>query len=377
MLAAAHHLPSIRSADVRLTGEPLPLVGRARLYVCGITPYDVTHLGHAATFVWADLTAAVLRAAGVEVTCCRNVTDVDDVLTETASVRGRDPSEFGLYQEYLFDKDMAALGVSRPAYQPRARHHVVQVQQLAAALLAGGHAYARDGFVHLRGAATVARAGLSPERARELSAEYGDDPGDPGREDPLDVPVWRPSADGQPAWPSPWGPGRPGWHAECAAMALTVFGGGIDILAGGADLAFPHHAYQAAMVEAATSIVPFSRARLHIGTVYQDGAKMAKTTGNLTLLADLLRDHEPAAVRLLLLDRPWRDAWEYRVDDLHAAAAKLERLYAAAGRPSGHAGAGEVIAALLDDLDVPRAVAIALDSGGEAARQLIRTLSLA
>jgi len=159
-------------------------------------------------------------------------------------------------------------------------------------------------------------------------------------------------------------------------MALTVFGAGLDILAGGADLAFPHHAYQAAMVEAATSVVPFSRVRLHVGTVCQDGAKMAKTTGNLTLVADLLRDHEPAAVRLLLLDRPWRDAWEYRVGDLHGAAAKLERLYAAAGRPSRHAGAGEVIAALLDDLDVPRAVEIALDSGGEAARQLIRTLSL-
>jgi cysteinyl-tRNA synthetase len=240
-----------------------------------------------------------------------------------------------------------------------------------------GHAYARDGFVYFRGAAVVDRAGLSPERARQLSAEYGDDPGDPGRDDPFDVPVWRPSAAGEPAWPSPWGPGRPGWHAECAAMALTVLGGGVDILAGGADLAFPHHAYQAAMVEAATSVTPFARARLHVGTVHQGGAKMAKSTGNLTLVADVLRDHAPAEVRLLILDRPWHVPWEFRAADLPAAAAKLEKLYAAAGRPAGGTGAGEVVTALLDDLDVPRAVAVALDDGGDAARQLIRTLSLA
>jgi cysteinyl-tRNA synthetase len=309
---------------------------------------------------------------------CRNVTDVDDVLTEAAGARGRDTGEFALYQEYLFDKDMSALGVTRPAHQPRARHHVVPVQQLAAALLARGHAYARDGFVYFRGTDVAARAGLTPERARELSAEYGDDPGDPLRDEEFDVPVWRPSADGQPAWPSPWGPGRPGWHAECAAMALTVLGAHVDILAGGADLAFPHHAYQAAMVEAATAAGPFSGGRLHVGTVRQGGAKMAKSTGNLTLVADLLRDHAPAAVRLLLLDRPWRDEWEYRAGDLDAAAAKLEKLYAAAsGRASGPAAADEVVAALLDDLDVPRAMAVALDSGGGAARQLIRTLSLA
>jgi L-cysteine:1D-myo-inositol 2-amino-2-deoxy-alpha-D-glucopyranoside ligase len=365
----------IRSAHLRLAGASLPLVGHARLYVCGITPYDVTHLGHAATFVWADLAASVLRAAGVEVTTCRNVTDVDDVLTEAAGVRGRDTGEFALYQEYLFDKDMTALGVTRPGHEPRARHHVVQVRQLAAALLAGGHAYTRDGYVYFRGADAVRRSGLSPQRTRELSAEYGDDPGDPRRADPADVPVWRPSTAGQPAWPSPWGPGRPGWHAECAAMALTVLGGSVDILAGGADLAFPHHAYQAAMVEAATSVTPFARARLHVGTVHQDGAKMAKSTGNLTLVADVLRDHAPAAVRLLLLDRPWREPWEYRPADLSAAATKLEGLYAAAGRPSG-AAAGEVVDALLDDLDVPRAMEIALTGGGEAARKLIRTLSL-
>ncbi|HKT05553.1 MAG TPA: cysteine--1-D-myo-inosityl 2-amino-2-deoxy-alpha-D-glucopyranoside ligase, partial [Rugosimonospora sp.] len=320
-------------AALRLAGRALPLVSPARLYVCGITPYDVTHLGHAATFVWSDAVASVLHLAGVEATTCRNVTDVDDVLTLAAGSRGRRYDEFALYQEYLFDKDMAALGVPRPAYEPRARHHIAHVQQLAAALLAGGHAYERDGHVYFRGAGAVQRCGLTREEALARSAEYGDTPGDPHRDDPFDVPVWRPSTGDEPGWPSPWGTGRPGWHAECAAMALSVLGHGVDILAGGEDLRFPHHAYQAAMAEAATSVAPFARAHLHVGAVHQGGRKMAKTTGNLTLVADLLRDYRPAAIRLLILDRPWHAPWEYRTGDLDTAAGRLDELYAAAARP--------------------------------------------
>lgn len=371
--------PAVRSAELRLAGERLAMVGPARLYVCGITPYDVTHLGHAATFIWADAVRSVLRTAGVEATVCRNVTDVDDVLTRAARSRGRAYDEFALYQEYLFDKDMTALRVHPPAHEPRARHHVTQVQQLAAALLAAGQAYQRDGHVYFRGAAAVARTDQPRQRALELSAEYGDDPDDPRRDDPFDVPVWRRSSGEEPAWPSPWGPGRPGWHAECAAMAMSVLGNGVDILAGGADLRFPHHAYQAAMAEAASSVSPFARRHLHVGTVHQDGAKMAKSTGNLTLVADLLRDHPPAAVRLLVLNRAWSAPWEYRAGDVDAAARMLDELYAAAGRPGTPSAAAPaaVTAALLDDLDVPRAVALARDEGGEAARLLLRVLSLA
>jgi cysteinyl-tRNA synthetase len=366
----------VRSAELRLSDHRLPAVSPARLYLCGITPYDVTHLGHAATFIWADTLASVLRMAGVEVTACRNVTDVDDVLTRAAKSRGRAYDEFALYQEYLFDKDMAALRVPPPAHEPRARHHIRHVQQLAAALLASGHAYERDGHVYFRGTSLASRAGLSPEQALALSTEYGDEPDDPLRDDPFDVPVWRRSTDGQPAWPSPWGPGRPGWHAECAAMAMSVLGASIDVLAGGADLGYPHHTYQAAMVEAASSVTPFARTHLHVGTVYQDGAKMAKSTGNLTLVGDLLRDHPPAAVRLLVLDRAWHAPWEYRAGALDAAAGTLDDLYAAAGRP-GTGSSPAVEAALLADLDVPRAIAIAREEGGEAARLLLRVLSLA
>jgi L-cysteine:1D-myo-inositol 2-amino-2-deoxy-alpha-D-glucopyranoside ligase len=369
--------PAVDTARLTLGGSRLPLVGPARIYVCGITPYDVTHLGHAATFVWADVAAAVARLSGADAVVCRNVTDVDDVLTRAAAAHDRYYDEFALHQEYLFEQDMAALRVRRPAHEPRARHHVQQVVQLAAALLARGHAYERDGHVYVKGADVPAAAGLDRDTALRLSAEFGDDPDDERRDDPFDVPLWRPSGESDPAWPSPWGWGRPGWHAECAAMALAVHGASVDVLAGGVDLAYPHHAYQVAMASAATGVTPFARAQLSVGTVRIDGAKMAKSTGNLVLVADLLREAPAAAVRLLLLDRPWREGWDYRPEDLAAATARLDQLYAAAGRPhTSDAARGAVVDALLADLDVPTALSVAEESGGEAARVLLRTLAL-
>ena len=209
----------LRSADLRLAGGPLPILGTARIYTCGITPYDVTHLGHAATFVWADALRGVLATAGVEVVISRNVTDVDDVLTRAAQARGKHYDEFALSQEFLFERDMDALHVHRPDMVPRARSYVPHVQQLAAALLVSGRAYEREGHVFFRGAHVHERAGLDRASALRLSESFGDQPDDPLRDDPLDVPVWRPSGESDPAWPSPWGWGRPGWHAECAAMA--------------------------------------------------------------------------------------------------------------------------------------------------------------
>ncbi len=367
----------VRSAELRLAGRRLALVSPARVYVCGITPYDVTHLGHAATFVWADVATSVMRMSGVDVRTCRNVTDVDDVLTQAANARGRHYDEFALSQEYLFEQDMRLLGVRRPAHEPRARHHIPQVVQLGLALLVAGAAYERDGHVFFRGAHVVDRAGLDRDRALALSAEYGDRPEDSLRDDPFDVPVWRPSGDDDPAWPSPWGWGRPGWHAECAAMALCAFGASVDLLAGGADLAYPHHVYQAAMAEAATSVHPFARSRLNVGAVQKNGAKMAKSTGNLTLVSELLRDHPPAAVRLLLLDRRWSEPWDFRPEDLDTAAGRLERLYAAAGRAESATGATDAVsAALLDNLDVPTALDIAETDGGAATRRLLGVLAL-
>lgn len=364
------------SGRLTLGGTPLPLTGRARLYTCGITPYDVTHLGHASTFVWADLLASVIRATGVEAEICRNVTDVDDVLTAAASGHGRPYDEFALSQEFLFERDMRALGVARPAHAPHARGHVEHVVQLAGALLRTGAAYESEGTVWFRGAEAVERSGLDPERARALLTEFGDEPGARGAASEWDVPVWRPSPEEHPAWPSPWGWGRPGWHAECAAMCWSTFGASIDVLGGGEDLAFPHHAYQAAMVEAASGVTPYARAAFRVGSVRLDGSKMAKSTGNLVLVSDLLEEHTGAAIRMMLLSRPWAEQWDYEPALLTDAAERLGRLYAAGGRPGSDEAVTDVLGALLDDLDVVRACALAEEAGGPAARTLVSVLRL-
>jgi L-cysteine:1D-myo-inositol 2-amino-2-deoxy-alpha-D-glucopyranoside ligase len=367
---------------VTLGGTLLPLVGRARVYACGITPYDVTHLGHAATFVWIDLLARVLRESGAEVIMCRNVTDVDDVLLAAADRAGSPYDRFAAIQQFYFDRDMAALGVGPPALQPRAHAYIAQVIALAAGLLQRGAAYRRGGQVYFRGAAAARQAVPDRQRALRLAGEYGDDPEDPAKDDPFDVAVWRASHGREPGWASPWGTGRPGWHAECAAMALHAFGPAVDVQAGGADLGFPHHALQAALAEALTGVTPFSRARLNVGVVRVEGAKMAKSTGNLVLVSELLKEHPAAAVRLLILDRRWDQDWDFSRAGLDAAGGRLERLHAAAGRPergvagSGGAAVAAMRAALADDLDVPAALAVAEDNGGQAARSLGSLLGL-
>lgn len=359
---------------MRLGGVLLPLVGRARVYACGITPYDVTHLGHAATFVWTDTLCRVLRAGGAEVILSRNVTDVDDVLLAAAGRAGEPYDRFAAIQQFYFEQDMAALGVGPPSAVPRAHAYIGQFIALAGGLLAQGAAYERDGRVYFRGAAAAHRAVPDEAAALRLASEYGDDPDDPRKDDPFDVAVWQTVQPGDPAWESPWGPGRPGWHAECAAMALHTFGPALDVQAGGGDLRFPHHAYQAAMAEAFTGVTPFARARMNAGVVQVAGAKMAKSAGNLVLVRELLAGYPAAAVRLLVLDRRWDEDWDYGPAGLEMAAARLERLQAAAGRPDraaaghGDSAAAAVRAALADDLDVPGALRIAEEAGGSAAR---------
>ena len=357
-------------------GAVLP-VGPLRMYTCGITPYDVTHVGHAATFVWADLVASLAHATGSEAVLARNVTDVDDVLTHTAWTRGWHYDELALTQEFLFDRDMKALAVAPPALAPHARSHVTAVVRLAAALLRAGAAYAVEGFVYFRGASVPDAAGLGAERALELSRAYGDQQDAPHRESVFDVAVWRPSSEHHPAWPSPWGWGRPGWHAECAAMAVCSLGSSVDVLLGGSDLTFPHHAYQTAMVEAATGVLPFAQTVVHVGEVRHGGQKMAKSTKNLVLVSDLLERHGPAAVRLGLLHRRYDTPWECE-EQVFAEAGRLadELLELAGDRDSHSVRHDGVLEALADDLDVPRAVEVARAEGREAARYLLDVLKV-
>lgn len=365
-------------ATLTLSGRPLPVVGRARVYVCGVTPYDVTHVGHAATFVWADVATRVLRHLGVATEVCRNVTDIDDVLFDAAHRAGERYERLAVVQEYHFEQDMELLGVRRPEHQPRAHAYITAVQQLADALLASGAAYESGGSVYLPGRPVAVAAGLTPEEALGALTGIGGSAQDPAKRDPLDQPMWQRSLGEEPAWPSPWGPGRPGWHAECTAMALTVLGAAVDLHVGGADLRFPHHAFETAAAEAATGVTPFARAWMHVGVVSQDGAKMAKSTGNLTFVADLVEEFGAAAVRLLLLDRAYDTGWEYRTDDLAAAAARVDSLHAAAARPGvREEAAGEAVtAALCAGLDVPTALAVAEEEGGAAARTALTVLGL-
>ncbi len=359
-----------------LAGSRVITAGPVRVYTCGITPYDVTHVGHAATFVWSDLIASLAHATGVEAVTCRNVTDVDDVLTAAAEGRGRPYDDFASAQEFLFERDMRALSMARPAMTPHAHTFIRSVQRLAAALLDVGAAYERDGHVYFRGAAVPAAAGVGEEVALAALQEFGDQEDVPGRESPFDVAVWRPSREEHPAWPSPWGWGRPGWHAECAAMAMACLGSSIDVLVGGADLAFPHHAYQAAMVEAASGVAPFARAVVHVGEVRLAGEKMAKSTQNLVLIGDVLQRHSGPAVRLALLNRAWDQPWECADAEFARAADVVERLHGAAGAAGGDSSREEVLRLLVDDLGVPAAVDLALSEGGGAARFLLDTLKL-
>ncbi|MDT4919138.1 MAG: cysteinyl-tRNA synthetase [Pseudonocardiales bacterium] len=362
---------------LHLSGKPVPMVGGVRMYVCGITPYAVTHLGHAATYVWADALERVLRWHGHTVTVARNVTDVDDVLFAEARRRGESHVMLATLQRAAFEATMATLQVRQPDHAPTAAQHIGHVVQLANALLDQHAAYERNGTVYARTAHSAALAGIDRGTALRLAEEFHDRPDDPDKDDPLDVTVWQASGpDDDVAWPSPWGEGRPGWHAECAAMVLSLFGSGVDIHAGGGDLAFPHHACETALAEGATGVTPFARAWMRAGTVSVNGAKMAKSTGNLVLVEDLLRSYSPGAIRLMLLNRPWAQPWEYSPGLLDTAEATLEQLYAAAASPGNAPGAAAVPAALLDDVDVPRAVAVALEDGGQAARTLIEILAL-
>ena len=318
------------AAALTLGGHRVAILDRARIYACGITPYDVTHLGHAATFVWVDTLARTLRLLRVEPEICRNITDVDDVLDEAAH-RAEEPYDsFAAVQQYYFDRDMAALNVQAVRHEPRAHRYTDQVIRLAAA---AGHRCrlhaARQRVLPRRARRPPGRT--QPGSALRLAAEYGGRPDDAAKDDPLDVAVWQADEPGHPAWESPWGRGRPGWHAECAAMALSVFGTGVDVHAGGADLRFPHHAYHAAMAEAFTGVRPYARAWLHAGTVRIGGAKMAKSAGNLVLVRNLFDDHPAAAVRLMILDRPWGQDWEYSPAVLDTAASRLEALYQGPG----------------------------------------------
>jgi len=354
---------------------PLELGRRVALYVCGITPYDTAHLGHAFTYVAFDTLVRFLRRRGHEVDYCQNVTDVDDDVLARAARNGEDYLALGRRETAAFLEVMDALNVARPTWSPRATEEIGPMVDLAARLVGEGHAYEVDGTVFFDVTSYPgfgALCGLDAADQERLLAERGGDPGDPRKRHPLDFVVWQRSRPGEPSWPSPWGAGRPGWHLECSAMSLRYLGATIDLHGGGADLCYPHHESERAQSESA-SHVPFVRRWLHTGMVRHEGEKMSKSLGNLVFPRELFREHEPAAVRLVLLAHHWRSAWELDPDELKQAAERLEtwRRAAAGSRGPARALPELVEAALAADLDTPAALravdALARDGASVAA----------
>ncbi len=342
----------------------------ATMYVCGITPYDATHLGHAATYLAFDLVNRVWLDAGHQVNYVQNVTDVDDPLFERADRDGVDWQNLAAGQIGLFAADMTALRVLPPRHYVAVTEAVTEVVELVEKMLAAGAAYILDGDhpdVYFRADATEQfgyESGYDRDTMLALFAERGGDPDRPGKTDRLDALMWRAARPGEPNWPSPFGPGRPGWHVECSAIALSRIGTGLDVQGGGSDLVFPHHEFSAAHAESVTGERRFARHYVHAGMIGLDGHKMSKSRGNLVLVSGLrARGVEPAAIRLGLLAGHYRAdrCWDTQV--LDDADARLHRWRTAVALPAGPA-ADDVISRvrryLADDLDTPKALA-ALD----------------
>jgi L-cysteine:1D-myo-inositol 2-amino-2-deoxy-alpha-D-glucopyranoside ligase len=335
----------------------------ARMYVCGITPYDATHLGHANTYVAFDLVHRVWRDAGHQVRFVQNATDVDDPLLERAERTGEDWRALADREIELFRTDMEALRVLPPAEYVGVTEAIGEIAALIERLRDKGATYVLDGDVYFNVAAAPkfgAVSGCTEEQMLALFGERGGDPERPGKQHALDWLLWRAERAGEPSWPSPFGPGRPGWHVECTAIALARLGGGFDVAGGGSDLVFPHHEMGACEGHVATGEWPFAKAYVHAGMVALDGEKMSKSKGNLVFVSRLRNHADPMAVRLTLLAHHYRDDWEYTDDRLAAAQARLDRWRRAVALDAGPA-AGPVLAAvrdrMADDLDAPGALA--------------------
>jgi L-cysteine:1D-myo-inositol 2-amino-2-deoxy-alpha-D-glucopyranoside ligase len=341
--------------------EPGPIVS---LYTCGITPYDATHLGHAAVYVTYDVLQRRLRDLGHETRCVRNITDVDDSILGRARQLGVHYLDLAAAETARFDEDVRALGLLPAWSEPRATSAIADIRGFIGMVLDRGHAYQAGGAVYFDVSSFPefgSVSGYDHDQMLAYAAERGGNVEDPHKRNPLDFILWQPSLEDEPSWDSLWGPGRPGWHIECSALALRELGTTIDLHGGGADLIFPHHECERAQSEAATG-EPFVRHWMHQAMVRMDGEKMSKSLGNLVFVSELRKDWEPMAIRLILVENHYRVAWEWDDTRPQRAAERLER-WRAAGEGDG--GLAEVRAALDEDLDTPAAVA-ALDAAAAA-----------
>lgn len=364
-------LYSVSPADVRLfnslTGETdaLELGTSVGVYVCGITPYDAMHLGHAFTYTVFDVLVRLLRFLDYDVTYVQNITDVDDDILARARALGMDWKELGEREVDKFLEYSDALNILRPDHMPRATEHIPEITSLISVLLGRGIAYESNGNIYFEVKADRnfgARLLRQPyPQQLALANQRGNVPRDPRKRDPLDFVLWQSSGAGEPTWDSPLGKGRPGWHIECSAMSRHYLGDSFAIHGGGADLLFPHHECEIAQSMSAAGVLP-ARYWLHTAMVEQDGEKMSKSLGNMTFVSDLLSCYSASVIRVALLRQHYRQPWAVDMGCFDDAQKLTERLQVAGSgefdtqEDEAPASCETVLEALLNDLDTPRAI---------------------
>jgi cysteinyl-tRNA synthetase len=362
-----------------LSRSKQPLVplesGHVRMYVCGVTTYDRTHIGHGRTFVAFDVMQRWLRAAGYRVTYVRNITDIDDKIIKRAAENGETPSELTARFIALMHEDFAALGMAEPDFEPRATQFIPQMLDLIGLLEAKGHAYqADDGDVNyavrsFSGYGKLSGRALDELRAGERVAV------DASKRDPLDFVLWKRAKPGEPHWPSRWGEGRPGWHIECSAMASELLGRHFDLHGGGPDLIFPHHENEIAQSEGAFD-QPFANIWVHSGALRMGEDKMSKSLGNVVTVRDAVERFDWEVVRFYLVRTHYRSQLQFAEEQLNEARSALSRLYTALRDAPGdgsavdwdEAHAARFAAAMNDDFNTPVAISVLFDLAGEVNR---------
>ncbi|HUJ07397.1 MAG TPA: cysteine--tRNA ligase [Streptosporangiaceae bacterium] len=356
----------LHDTATRSVREFVPLAqGRASLYLCGATVQAPPHIGHIRSGVSFDIAVRWLKASGLEVTFCRNVTDIDDKILAVASADGAQWWAVAQRNQLAFSRAYDVLGCLPPDVEPRATGHVPEMIALIARLIETGHAYPADGSVYFDVSSYADYGALSGQRPEHMRAAEDTD-GDGGKRDPRDFALWKGQKPGEPSWETPWGPGRPGWHLECSAMATKYLGATFDIHGGGLDLIFPHHENEVAQSRAAGD--GFARYWLHNGLVRLSGEKMSKSLGNSLLVAEMVTTVRPVELRYYLGQAHYRSDIDYSADALAEAASAYRRIEGfltraaqAAGVPAPGGLPAAFGAALDDDLGVPQALAVLHD----------------
>jgi L-cysteine:1D-myo-inositol 2-amino-2-deoxy-alpha-D-glucopyranoside ligase len=346
-----------------------PTADYVTMYVCGITPYDTTHLGHAFTYIVFDTLARYFQFKGWPVDYAQNVTDIDDDILRQANQVNQDWKALGARWTRRFIEDMDSLNVLRPTYYPRATEEIPRIIEMTQVLIDKNFAYEKNGgvYFHVDSCSRFGQLSRIPrDEMLPIANERGNIPDDLNKRDPLDFVLWQAAKPDEPSWDSPWGLGRPGWHIECSAMSLHYLGQTIDIHGGGSDLVFPHHECEIAQSEQYTGAQPFVRFWIHIAMVRHEGEKMSKSLGNLVMVRDLLQVYGADAIRAYLLSHHYRTSWEYDEAKLKQAATRVKR-YATASYVDAVAGSNALdgmayrdrfAAAMDDDLNTPVALSV-------------------